>query len=389
MRPWNYQDFLLRVRTFKPSSWFAKPRIISALQCARCGWTNTAPDVISCATCEVSLTHASGNPILTFSYVPQLIFPLDDASGKSLYALMTRAHKDHCGWKDNFSPTSFLSFPDTSLETLTDNFITRLQRILRLLENRTVLGNALTDIVIPDQLQQYQAIASVLCLFPTGTPHVAMTISNHSSEMHRIYYRILELLATVTATPETNAEIFVEELHRKRTLSDPHALSSAGYTPPLSLRCAVLLALCGWNVRRVVEAATDTIAVSTSEEKRPSSPLALSHTSVQFLHCDLCDRCISIELLIASDKKPDTRIEPLLQHRFFCPWALPYIRPPPESIPISTCGSLGGDEERSDVSTASTDSIPIPPVPLSGYPGWLLTAEAIVISSLGYSVCYL
>ncbi|CAM9435916.1 unnamed protein product, partial [Phaeothamnion confervicola] len=43
-RPWMYDDFLERLATFKPGTWFAKPAAISALQAARYGWINVKKD---------------------------------------------------------------------------------------------------------------------------------------------------------------------------------------------------------------------------------------------------------------------------------------------------------------------------------------------------------
>lgn len=47
-RPWNHQDFLHRVATFRIGQWFAKPQIIGPYECARAGWVNTGSDMIQC-----------------------------------------------------------------------------------------------------------------------------------------------------------------------------------------------------------------------------------------------------------------------------------------------------------------------------------------------------
>ena len=48
-RPWDHAHFLARVRSFCTSWWFAKPREISALECARHGWSNSGPDELQCS----------------------------------------------------------------------------------------------------------------------------------------------------------------------------------------------------------------------------------------------------------------------------------------------------------------------------------------------------
>lgn len=51
-RPWEQQDLLLRLHTFKSRTWFGKPSQINALACAIHGWTNTGPDRLACEVCN-------------------------------------------------------------------------------------------------------------------------------------------------------------------------------------------------------------------------------------------------------------------------------------------------------------------------------------------------
>lgn len=54
-RPWSRSDLHERARTFKTSTWFAKPPQISPLQCARFGWINTGHDRLTCTWCSTGL----------------------------------------------------------------------------------------------------------------------------------------------------------------------------------------------------------------------------------------------------------------------------------------------------------------------------------------------
>jgi len=47
-RPWDKGDLFRRLQTFKSSTWFAKPEVIGAAECARRGWENTGIDIITC-----------------------------------------------------------------------------------------------------------------------------------------------------------------------------------------------------------------------------------------------------------------------------------------------------------------------------------------------------
>lgn len=110
IRPWNYSDFLERLSTFTSMRWFAKPSSISALECARCGWTNEGTDMLACSFCKVQLWHY-----------------FDDFNGSRLQELLTTSHETTCGWSNNFSPVSFRHFPMTSQEKLRDEYFSRFQ----------------------------------------------------------------------------------------------------------------------------------------------------------------------------------------------------------------------------------------------------------------------
>jgi hypothetical protein len=137
IRPWNYSDFLERLSTFTSMSWFAKPAAISALECARCGWTNDGNDMISCGFCKSQLWHY-----------------FDDFNGSRLRDLLTSSHAPTCGWSNNFSPVSFLHFPMTSQEKIRDEYLLRVQ------SNSSNLS--LSDIVVEIDTEMEKALESLV-----------------------------------------------------------------------------------------------------------------------------------------------------------------------------------------------------------------------------------
>jgi hypothetical protein len=46
--PWSREQFHERLETFKPSTWFDKPKLVNAVECAKRGWINTADDRLDC-----------------------------------------------------------------------------------------------------------------------------------------------------------------------------------------------------------------------------------------------------------------------------------------------------------------------------------------------------
>ena len=91
VRPWNYVDFLRRLRSFRSAHWFAKYNIISPLECARYGWTNTANDTLTCLSCHAKILHD----------------PVTDPTGIVLHSQLAALHEQSCGWINNVCPTSF------------------------------------------------------------------------------------------------------------------------------------------------------------------------------------------------------------------------------------------------------------------------------------------
>lgn len=53
-RPWDRGDLYLRLQTFKPSTWFAKPVKVGAQECARRGWENSGQDELTCEVGDAS-----------------------------------------------------------------------------------------------------------------------------------------------------------------------------------------------------------------------------------------------------------------------------------------------------------------------------------------------
>ena len=47
-RVWDRGDLFYRLASFKVATWFCKPEAISPVECARRGWINTAPDLLTC-----------------------------------------------------------------------------------------------------------------------------------------------------------------------------------------------------------------------------------------------------------------------------------------------------------------------------------------------------
>ncbi|KAL0342425.1 UNVERIFIED_CONTAM: hypothetical protein Scaly_1905100 [Sesamum calycinum] len=65
-RPWDRDDLFRRLSTFKSMTWFAKPQVVSPLECARRGWVNVDMDTIAC--------YSMVNKFIVFSTIPDSRF---------------------------------------------------------------------------------------------------------------------------------------------------------------------------------------------------------------------------------------------------------------------------------------------------------------------------
>jgi hypothetical protein len=46
--PWSREQFHERLQSFKPSTWFDKPKMVNPVECARWGWVNKGYDRLEC-----------------------------------------------------------------------------------------------------------------------------------------------------------------------------------------------------------------------------------------------------------------------------------------------------------------------------------------------------
>ncbi|KAJ1433595.1 hypothetical protein B484DRAFT_394477 [Ochromonadaceae sp. CCMP2298] len=78
-RPWNYPDFLTRLRSFRETAmWFAKPAALSAVECALLGWSCSGYDQLTCRCCGAEI--------------------YDDSASTLCASLLSTGHVTGCGW---------------------------------------------------------------------------------------------------------------------------------------------------------------------------------------------------------------------------------------------------------------------------------------------------
>ncbi|TXG51525.1 hypothetical protein EZV62_024049 [Acer yangbiense] len=137
-RPWDRGDLMRRLATFKSMTWFAKPKVVSAVNCARRGWVNVDTDIIACESCG-ALEKAA------------LVFSLKLDNG----------HKLLCPWIDNACDETLAQFPPTPPPVLVDKFRERSSTLLQLLALPVISSSAIECMRIP-QLEEFLKQSSTL-----------------------------------------------------------------------------------------------------------------------------------------------------------------------------------------------------------------------------------
>ncbi|RLN23717.1 uncharacterized protein C2845_PM07G15080 [Panicum miliaceum] len=123
-RPWDRADLMRRLGSFKAMTWFAKPKVISPVNCARRGWTNIEPDVITCEACGARLLFSTPS-----SWTTQQV-----EKAAAVFSLkLDTGHKLLCPWIDNICDESLALFPPTPPPVLVENYYECFSSLLRLL----------------------------------------------------------------------------------------------------------------------------------------------------------------------------------------------------------------------------------------------------------------
>jgi hypothetical protein len=127
-RPWSREDMLARAQTFVPSRWFAPPRSLSPMVCARHGWHNSAVDTLGCSVCGHSITYA---PDAGRGDGDNTMEEGEAASDTSFEAQLSTGHADDCSWRHEPCPRHFENFLHSDGgDALLDQFVTRLRALL-------------------------------------------------------------------------------------------------------------------------------------------------------------------------------------------------------------------------------------------------------------------
>ncbi|KAF9415167.1 hypothetical protein BGZ94_000168 [Podila epigama] len=141
--PWSREQFDERLETFKPSTWFDKPKLVNAVECAKRGWINTAEDRLECCGgCggivivkidqDLELEQATGTKAVDQGQVIDDDFASEfdmEALGPQFREMLTNNHAMSCPWKAHPCDDSIYKFPVVSQSRACQELLERVKQL--------------------------------------------------------------------------------------------------------------------------------------------------------------------------------------------------------------------------------------------------------------------
>ncbi|KAE9010879.1 hypothetical protein PF011_g9614 [Phytophthora fragariae] len=140
-RPWDHADFLARVSSFSIASWFAKPDVISAFECARHGWRNSASDQLQCDCCK---------RFLCFKIDDKLSEKGALKVAETFAAQLVTGHTELCPWWGNPSPTAFTTLPIATKRQVYETLVKQLEEEVAWMHKDPEFQERLGSLIIDD-----------------------------------------------------------------------------------------------------------------------------------------------------------------------------------------------------------------------------------------------
>jgi len=356
-RPWSFDDYCRRVKTFSLSTWFAKPSCVDPLECARFGWVNCSADMLECEVCKNRISFGVASSL--DHYQKSLI--VQELKNK----LVNTAHKDICPWKDNPCSPTFARLPLQPL-SLVSNYVSRVQHIL-----------SDPDPVLPVVTHSFLQLMDLEYDSEQDVLVTLVQIANISSSVDRNRAKVACMLALCGWDLE------------ETTLPSP---SKRGEKPLRSLRCQLCQREVGlWNF----------LSLQADEEIRPTKRartqwLPDSSWAVNSKSTSTgWGFGTTIESIDRKTAEPP-KLDPLAQHRWFCPWTTAAVSPSSNTsssspLPCSSYPSKLSSSSLSPLkapsptrtspqtSTQATLTSPTPSSTLSAIPGWKKLLQAMLL----------
>ncbi|CAN8321035.1 unnamed protein product [Cochlearia groenlandica] len=186
-RPWDRGDLMIRLSTFKSMTWFAKPQVISAVNCATRGWVNVETDTIACESCGTRLYFAAPS-----SWSKQQV-----EKAASVFSLkLDSGHKLLCPWKENSCEDTLSEFPLMTPQDLVDRHEEREEALLQLLA-LPVISPSSIDYMRSSDLEEFlkRPVAPALGGTAASCSQTESLISHVGASPPQLFYQAQKLIS--------------------------------------------------------------------------------------------------------------------------------------------------------------------------------------------------
>ncbi|KAH6797230.1 hypothetical protein C2S52_021784 [Perilla frutescens var. hirtella] len=185
-RPWDRGDLLRRLSTFKSITWFAKPQVVSPMQCARRGWVNVDMDTIACVSCNTRLLFSTPSAWAKQQVEKAaMVFSLKLESGHNLL----------CPWINNSCAEELAHFPILSGASLIEDYKKRIFSLSQLIA-LPVIAPMASDKLRNSQLKQFLNESSNSgCLEPLENSGTESSVDVLGTTSSVLYYQAQKLIS--------------------------------------------------------------------------------------------------------------------------------------------------------------------------------------------------
>ncbi|XP_043714412.1 uncharacterized protein LOC122662749 isoform X2 [Telopea speciosissima] len=193
-RPWDRGDLMRRLATFKSMTWFGKPKVVTAVNCARRGWINVEMDIIACESCGARLLFSTPS-----SWSQQQV-----EKAAAVFSLkLDNGHKQLCPWIDNACDETLAQFPPMPLAALVDAYQERSSALLRL-SALPMISPSTIDHTRSPQMDRFLEQSSVLD-YSFGSFHNPSIefLDNSETLSARLYFQAQKLICVCGWEPHS------------------------------------------------------------------------------------------------------------------------------------------------------------------------------------------
>ncbi|KAJ9677102.1 hypothetical protein PVL29_022211 [Vitis rotundifolia] len=271
-RPWDREDLMKRLATFKSMTWFAKPKVISAVNCARRGWVNVEMDIIACEACGARLLFSTPS-----SWTQQQV----EKAALVFSLKLDNGHKLLCPWMDNACDEMLAQFPPATVQDLVDGYKERSSALLQLVALPLISSAAINHMRSP-QLEHFLRQSSVL-EFGSVSADSSQTEylgSGCDAVSANLYFQAQKLINLCGWMPRSLPYVVDSKDRQCKSAKDVNHLDLSHIvanmqTPPISVHSS----------------ATDK-SMQANEDPMASSELQSEHSVV--LECSLCGATVGL-----------------------------------------------------------------------------------------------